>query len=188
MEKQQVFTDAEIKKDIASAIKNPPSPSRKFYRSKAAIELAVVLSGVAIMIFYRDIVLWLLLAFAIYVIVPLTLKPILRAHKAKKVSENDYTVSNETVSGVSEDHFIVRYARTTKASRKREIHNYSIYFENGKCWRIPNDNYSWSLENPMSNATILKNAHCGDIMTVVTEKRTGKIVMAYNTRFFDYKN
>ena len=40
----------------------------------------------------------------------------------------------------------------------------------------------------MSDNFIYKNTHFGDIFWTVTEKNTGKIVVAYPTEYFEYKN
>ena len=62
-----------------------------------------------------------------------------------------------------------------------------MFFDNGKTWNIPKNNYAWSGEFPMSDDFIYKNTHFGDIFWTVTEKNTGKIVVAYPAEYFEYK-
>ena len=38
----------------------------------------------------------------------------------------------------------------------------------------------------MHDVGIRNSTHRGDTMIVITEKNSGKIVVAYNTEFFDY--
>jgi len=68
------------------------------------------------------------------------------------------------------------------------IHNYYVRFQNGKAWAIPVENYAWTEKHRMSSYAIAQATHCDDVMIVVTNKKNGKIVMAYNTDIFEYVN
>ena len=103
-------------------------------------------------------------------------------HGIKKVSIDDYEVTEAVVSHTKEEEFVVRYYKHSET-----ILVYTIYFENGKKWDIPKDNYLWSVERPMSDFAIFQTAHRGDLFTVVSRKENGEIVMAYDTEFFEYK-
>ena len=72
-------------------------------------------------------------------------------------------------------------------------HEYDItinarFFENGKEWRVPKENYAWNERFRMSDLGVYKSTHRGDTMLAVTDKRTDTIIVAYNTEIFEYKN
>ena len=68
-----------------------------------------------------------------------------------------------------------------------EICVFIAYFENGKKWNIPRDNYTWSRECPMSDRAIYQTTVSRDLFWTVTNKATGEIVMAYPAKYFEYK-
>lgn len=80
-------------------------------------------------------------------------------------------------------------ARSTGSfKRRRRIDNYRICFENGTVWRVPKKLYRWSERNRMDDRDICASVHRDDTMIVVTEKRSGKIVVAYHTEQFVYQD
>ena len=175
-----------IEKDIINALYKKPDKSEATYKKTTVIEIIVGCLMIVIEFFYRSFILWVLLALLIYIIGGNLLLRLIRSSKAKKVSINDYNITTESVKHISEEHFKIR--RAGKWKGKKPIDNYALYFDNDKCWRIPKDNYLWSTEYPMSDHAIFQSVSIGDKMLVITQKRTGKTVMAYHTEFFEYKN
>lgn len=100
----------------------------------------------------------------------------------KRVELDDYEVTSDVLSHTEGESYIVR-----NAYGDRTVSNYTLYFESGKSWHIPEDNYLWSKERPMSDFAIHQSSHRGDSFIVVVKKDTGKIATAYNTEFFEYK-
>ena len=74
-----------------------------------------------------------------------------------------------------------------KKSIAEEIRQYNIFFEKERVWRIPDELYWWSEKNSMSDITVFEKTEQGDVFYTVCEKKSGKIVMAYNTEIFEYE-
>jgi hypothetical protein len=186
MAKKEILTNAEIEKDIINALKNPPNtPKASFQKMKIPCAIIAVLL-VVIGFIYPISILWLLLALFIFMIVYAVFAHIKFRNQIKKVSISYYSVTKEVVHSTHEEHYIVRHGN--KIRHFEQIDNYTIRFENGKSWRIPKDNYLWSVERPMSDFAIFQSTHREDTLIVVTKKNTDEIVMAYHTDFFEYKN
>ena len=110
----------------------------------------------------------------------------LRTHyRVKNVSICDYNITREVVHSIHEEHY-----KTSGGKYRRSVtvHNYAVRFENGAEWRVPQEVYAWSERLRMSGRGVHESTHRGDTMLIVTDKRTDKIVMAYNTEIFEYKN
>lgn len=188
MDKKQIFTGDEIEKDIITALKNPSgSPEASYEKSKVPQQIVGLVGGVALvvlMLIRPMVVLWTLLALLAFAIGFLIFAFVQHTIRIKKVSVSDYHISTETVHSIDEEHY---YIKGGKYRRGINVNNYVIRFENGKEWRIPKDNYLWSVERPMSDFAIYQCTHRGDTMIAVTKIDTDKIVMAYHTDFFEYK-
>ena len=56
-------------------------------------------------------------------------------------------------------------------------------------YKIPGENYSWSDLHCMNDKTVYSYAECGDEFYLVLSKpHTGKILLAYNAKMFDYQS
>ncbi len=106
---------------------------------------------------------------------------LLRRHRQKNVHMEDYEVTTEIVSHTEEESY-----NETSGWCRETVTNYTLYFESGKSWRIPEMNYKWSAELQMSNFSVYNSTNRGDTFIVVTEKRSGNIAMAYPTKSFQY--
>ena len=181
MDEKLILTNNEIEKDIRHALKNPPYESEKSYRRKPLIFIAVFVLVVVLAILLPRFVLVAVIAF----LIGLPFLPWLwQAYlQNKKITVNDYQITQETVNCVVVETYI------NKRSRYRYTrYNYLVRFENGKTWAIPTENYAWTENHRMYGSEVLQATHCNDTMIVVTNKRNGKIVMAYNTDTFTYAN
>ncbi len=186
MAKKQILTYAEIEKDIIHALKYPPSTSEASYKKGTvpAIILAVFL--VVMEFIYPKLVTLILLAVIVFLIGYGIFNHIRLNNRIKNVSIDDYDIKVETVHSVDEEHY--RAERGGKPRRTDAVHNYIIRFENGKEWRMPRENYTWSERLRMHALGVYQTTHRGDSMTVVTKKETGEIVTAYHSDLFEYKN
>ena len=181
MDKKLILTNNEIEKDIRHALKNPPYESEKSYRRKPFIIIAAFILVVISAIIWPVVVLSTI--FVSLIGLPLWLWLWRYYLENKKIVLNDYQITQETVNCVIVEKYVDK-----RSKHKYTRHNYFVRFENGKTWAIPADNYAWTEKHRMSFGEVYKNTHMEDTMIVVTKKRNGKIVMAYNTDTFTYVN
>jgi hypothetical protein len=183
MAKKQNLTNANIESDIINILKHPSDMSReqfiKPYILVSILPILVLLLWCLFPSHYR-LIGWI---FVVSIAVGLTIYYIYKKYRIKNVSINNYDIKNEVVSYIKEETYRYRGRR-----RWRTIRVNILYFENGKSWNIPRKNYVWSERCSMSDRELSEITHMGDVFTVVTEKDTGKIVVAYHTGFFEYKN
>ena len=185
MAKKEILTNDKIEKDIITAIKKPPNDSERTY--KRTTYLVAIIAAIIIVVtafISPELLIWEFLALLMLPFVYVIFLVIQRKIKINKVAINDYSITTEIVHSTAQEHFSVR----TGKHRVAHIDNYILRFENGKSWRVPKDNYLWSVERPMSDFAIYESTHRKDSMIVVTKKNSGEIVMAYHTDFFEYRN
>ncbi len=188
MAKKQILTDAEIEKDIIHALKKTPKESEKSYkRWKAPCIIIAVLLFVMHFI-YPKFMIWFWLALLVFCVIGSIFCHFRLRNKIKNVNINDYIITTEIVHSVDEEHYEAVKYRRTGARRREQIDNYNyiIRFESGKSWHVPKELYGWHERLRMRDAGIFNSTHRGDTMIVLTEKRSDKIVVAYNTEIFDY--
>lgn len=188
MPKKQIFTDAEIKKDLIGALKHPPEGSERSFDTASWVVLGIFLASIVVIYFYQLFLLWLLLGTALYSIGFIIFKHQKLKIQIKKLSLADHEITTETVSHTECESYVVTRAGTRGRCRRETIYRYILHFESKKSFVIPKDNYLWSTETPMSDMAVFNVTHRGDTMTVVTKKDTGEIVVAYNNNLFEYKN
>ena len=188
MRKKEVFSSKEIKKDIIHAILWPAKQRQGVYIITLAscVVIGILLGVVSWFVPQMDV--WFGVSLALVVVLlPVTLilrRVLLKKRLQKTLSFDDYCVNTEKVRDTAEETYITGGLRLP---RMREVSNYTITFENGKSWRVSENNYSWSKEYPMKALGVYHTAHKGDLMYVVTKRSDGKIVMAYHTDYFEYK-
>ena len=190
MPKAQRFTIAEIEKDIVPALKNPPGIPEASYK-KFSLPLwiaAVALVFFPVIVIMSDrlpnaLVFLSPLALITYLVVYFTAQAVRVSKSIKDVKISDYTVTEETVESISDEHY--RIYNGGKFNHSVPVDNYIVRFENGKTWRIPKDNYLWS-EFQMTDFSVFNTTHRGDTFTVVTKKSTGEIAVAYNSEYFHF--
>ena len=184
--KKQILTNTEIEKDIINALKNPPNMSEASYKKLTIPAIIIDVLLVVIEFIYPLFIFWLLLALIVFLIGSAIFNLFRLKKRVQNVTINDYDITTENVHSTTGEHY--RAERGGKRRRTKQINNYTIRFENGKIWRIPKDNYLWSVECPMSDFAIFQRTHREDAFFVVTKKDTDEIVMAYHTDVFEYKN
>ena len=190
MAKKQILTNENIRNDIKNALKHPATLSHAEHR-KSMFPLfvfsAIMLIAIVLFQNYYKVVLGIGVAFiAVYLVVDYFRKQ----KSINNVSIENYEIKAECVSFVKEEIYStdhkIHLSPTVKKIHTAQI--YIMFFDNGNTWNIPKNNYAWSGEFPMSDDFIYKNTHFGDIFWTVTEKNTGKIVVAYPTEYFEYKS
>lgn len=131
-------------------------------------------------------ILWVLLAMLVLLIGYAILSGIRHQKQIQNVRIQNYEITTATVYSVDEAHYQARSTGSFK--RRRRIDNYRICFENGTVWRVPKRLYRWSERNQMDDRDSCASTHRDDTMIVVTEKCSGKIVIAYHTERFAYQD
>lgn len=181
--KKIILTNKEIEKDIATAMK---FPSRRKYTG-AIVGCLIMVPMIALIVLFADdpaLIFLSMIAFGMLMVAYCILEPILFERYKKRISVNDYDISTSVVRSTDAKRNV--YGARDKMHLKYDLLYGYIYFENGKKWRIPIQNYLWS-ENAMSDWGIYENTHRGDEFITVSKKKTGKIVVAYNKNLFEYK-
>ena len=181
-EEKEKLTDAVIEKDIINFLKQPDKMSEDSFNKRQILAAIIgIVIGVLSLIFF-EFILWGFVLLIVYIIAVLTFKHFRFKFQAKSVKICDYEIKTETLSHVCYENYRVT------GRRGYTVHIHTLHFENGKSWGIPENNYSWSVERQMSAFSVYESAQSGDTFIVVTKKSTGKVFVAYNTRFFEYKN
>ena len=190
MTRKQVLTNENIRTDIKNALKHPATLSHaEHHKSIFPLVVFSAIMLIAIVLFqnYYKVVLGVGVAF---IVVYLIIDHFLKQKSIHNVSIENYEIKTECVSCVKEEIYStdhkIHLSPTVKKIHTAQV--YIMFFDNGKVWNIPKNNYIWSGEYPMSDDFIYKNTHFGDIFWTVTEKQTGKIVVAYSAEYFEYKN
>lgn len=188
MPKKQVFTNAEIEKDIIGALKHPPHDSEAEASSKKWMIPAAIVAVplVVITVINPTTGCLLLLAVCALMMIVGIVNNLRIKYRMKMVSICDYNITTEIVYSISEEHYEENIGVKSRYTVQRD--NYTIHFESGKEWRIPKENYNWHERLRMQDLGVFHSTHRGDTMLVVTDKKTDRIVMAYNTELFEYKN
>ena len=182
MAKKQLLTNAEIEKDIISALKNPPKESEKSYKRWTIPCIIIAVLLVVIEFIYPIFILWLLLALTVFLIGYSIFHHLRLKNQIKNVMISDYDITTEIVHSTAEEHYRAETGGSVRHRRTEQVNNYILRFENGKVWRVQKELYSWN------DRGIFNSTHRGDTMIVVTEKSSGGIVVAYNTEIFEYKS
>jgi len=187
MAKKQILTNAEIVKDIISALKHPPRESEASYKRWTIPCVIIALLLVVIEFIYPMFILWLLLALIVFLIGASIFGRFRLKKKIKNIKIKDYVITTETVRSISEEHYKAEAGGMPGLWRKEQVNNYIVHYENGKVWRMPKELYSWDERLRMHDRGIFNSIHRGDTMIVVAAKSSEKIVVAYNTEVFEYK-
>ena len=188
MPRKQILTDDNIQTDVKNILKHPANPSHIEWR-KSRIPLLVFSALVLVaMLVFQNYYKLVLLVSLMFIVVYLTVEYFRKKSSIKNVDIDDYEIEKVAVSFVREEVYCTEPGSYSYIEKKlKTVHVYIMYFENGKSWNIPKDNYLWSKECPMSDRTLYQTTQCGDVFWVVTKKDTNEILVAYPTDFFEYK-
>lgn len=187
MPKKQPLTNYNIISDIKNILRHPANMSHSEHR-KSLIPLYIfTLVMLAAMLIFRDHYKLVLAVSLVFIVAYLTIDYLHKRKSAKKVSLEYYEIKKEAVSCINEEVYVTDHSISRMREKMSEIRVFIAYFENGKKWNIPRDNYTWSRECPMSDRAIYQTTVSGDLFWTVTNKATGEIVMAYPAEYFEYK-
>ncbi len=189
MARKQLLTNDNILTDVKNILKRPATLSHDEHK-KANFPLlvfsAIMLVAIALFQNYYKLI---LIFGLIFIVAYLIVDSFRKKNKINNVSIDDYEIKGEPVSHINEEIYSTDHKIHVNSTVKKihTAHVYIMYFENGKKWNIPKDNYMWSGEHPMSDRTIYQSTRPLDLFWTVTKKDTGEIVMAYPSEYFEYK-
>ncbi len=187
MPKKQPLTNYNIISDIKNILRHPANLSYAEHRKSLIPFLTFSLVLIAAMLIFRDYYKLVLAISLVFIVAYLTIDYLHKRKNAKKVSLDGYEIKKEAVSYVNEEVYITDRSISRMSEKMSEIRVFIVYFESGKKWNIPKDNYTWSRECPMSDRAIYQTTVPGDLFWTVTKKTTGEIVMAYPAEYFEYE-
>jgi len=189
MARKQTLTNDNILTDIKNILKHPATPSHAEHK-KANLHLLIFSAVLLVaMVIFQNYYKSLLTLGLIYIAAYLVVDFFIVKNRVNNVSIDDYVINEELVSHIKEEIYSTdnKIHFSTTVRNIHTAHVYIMYFENGKSWNIPKDNYMWSGEHPMSDHTIYQSVRPHDPFLIVTKKDTGEIVMAYPAEYFAYK-
>jgi hypothetical protein len=189
MPRKQTLTNDNILSDVKNILKHPATLSHAEHK-KANIPLLAFSTVMLIaLVVFQKYYKWILILGLIFIVAYLVVDSFRKKNKINNISIDDYEIKKESVSHINEEIYStdhkIHFSSTIK--KIHTAHVYIVYFENGKSWNIPKDNYMWSGEHPMSDHTIYQSTRACDQFWTVTKKDTGEIVMAYPAEYFEYK-
>lgn len=183
--KKETVTPAEMKEDIAVFIKHCPELEKEKYRAANLPCMIVAIAILVLQLFAPGFLLLPLtcvffLAVAVIIFVNLRIRT-----RLKNISLEDYAVTRAVLSSKDGENY--KQMRGRHFLSRRTVVRYLLHFEGGATWDIPDKLYPWSTENRTGSYFIYENAHRGAAYILVTEKKTGRVAVAYPEEFFTYK-
>ncbi len=170
IEKEYLTNDL-IKQDIINVLKND---------SHITINIILIVVGIFIAFCFS-----FLTPFAWFILlIPASaflLWYIRRRKKLKEIEKGEFIVILDELLYEKQGEL-----RTEATFYKGKWISYLQFSNNGR-WELEGNYYSWSDKYKMSGTGICNTSVSKDIFYVVLYKNTKKVVMAYNTKFFDYK-
>ena len=189
--KKEILTNDNIVFDIKHSLKKPAKMSGGTYKILSTISAIIVVifcvaelyllntqsidPKIAGLVFLPACILFISLGILEYLILVI---------KRINVRLENYEVVSEVLSHKTED----KHREWVNKHCKKDVSVFTLYFENKKSIRIPEMNYTWSPIRQMSDFSLFNISHRGDEFIIVLNKKTGKIVMAYPAKYFEYKN
>lgn len=169
---KEILTDALIKQDVIYQFKTD---------GHAAIN--IILGGISVFFIFLFSLfspyVWIALAIPAAL---LAISYIRRAIKLSEIKNGNFIVITDTL--LYEKQGEVRMTPTFYKSRWVSY----MQFESSGRWELSGRYYTWSTNYKMSESGICNTSLSGDTFYLVMQEKDRKIVMGYNTRFFDYKN
>lgn len=169
--KKETLTDDFIKQDVLYQFKNDNH-----------IAVNIILCAVSILfIFFFSLLspyFWIALVIPVFF---LLLSYIKRHLKTEKIKNGEYSVITDKLLYEKQGEL-----RTEPSFYKGKWISY-LQFENCGRWELEGMYYTWSNTYKMSGSGICNTSLQGDTFYLVIDKQNNKIILGYNTRFFDYK-
>ncbi len=177
------LTPRDVEADIINGIKQGKKQSEASYRRERIGLFIAACLLVIIEFIYPPFFLWLLPALIAFLLVLLPIAYIRRRRHIRRVTMGDYTVQRATVSHTAHE----RYWEKSGRRHSRIVEFYTLSFEGGAAWQIPDESYRWCMKPPATARVIYESAHCGDEFFLVTHKESGEVAVAYHTALFDWR-
>jgi hypothetical protein len=188
--KKETFTDVEVVKDIKNEIKDPERQSETQYQDSNFYIILAVIGLFALNIYlgihFDEIFVWIWGCVPVFLL-GLVFWYVLRdVWRVKRVRIENYEITTAILSDTAdESHWEKQSAG--RHSRRVWVPYHRFRFEKYGYWIVPVENYCWSKESPMGAWYVFENSHRGDEFIIVIEKKTRRVVVAYHTKFFEYK-
>ncbi len=173
----------DIIEDVKMNLKREPNMSKKqnkIYGILASVfgVLLAVLGFINLKLSFFILIASIALIYIFYFIMQLA-----RRGKTKRITLSDFEITKQILSHKSSESFKVETGGSVSHRKTEQVDNYILYFEDGRSWQLFDYNYSSYL----SDYYVYTNCHRGDSFIVVSNKNTGKIVVAYHMDRFEYK-
>lgn len=182
MQKKEALTHERIKSDIKDVIKYGHNSTKTEYTAVKLLSIPLsILFIVLLYLWIESLVVIFVAAFVFLVVYPPMLIGVTR-YRMNKVSESGYEVKEGVVYSISDETHTERRGKYNYVT----VTNYYITFEGDMTWHVPENLYCWSEELNMSPSYLYENTHRGDVFLLVLKRGTKDIIMAYNTKNFQY--
>ena len=190
MAKKEIFTIKEVERDVANSFRYAPEMTEESYQ-KWMIPCAVLGILLAIASYFYPAMILRVMGVLIGVAIVSVVVHVLRTrHKMRTVCMDDYRIETGTFSHKAHEQYWQKNfgsRRIRWCGHNRQVDIYTLYFENGKSFCLPRDNYAWSREYPMTDFAIYESARRGEEFYLVIHKSSEGIAMVYPREFFEYK-
>lgn len=186
MEKE-IFSEMDVEHDIVRSIKSVDNISKGAY---IAFQTAVIATGIAIIwviIWSPAIALKCILLAVLLAAIGVGIWLIRREIRASRVRIEDYEPSVATLSHSNEEYYRQTYNTNRFSRADRSVYVYKLYFDDGRCFKLPSKNYPWSREHSMSDFEIYESFDAGSEFIVFTKRNSKRIAAVYPREYFDYK-
>ena len=184
MLKKEALTHERIKSDIKDVIKYGHNYTKSEHTTGKLLSIPLsILFIVLLYLWIESLVVIFVAAFLFLVVYPPILIGVTR-YRMNKVRESGYEVKEGVVYSISDETYTERRGKYNYVT----VTNYYITFEGDMTWHIPENLYCWSEELNMSPSYLYENTHRGDVFHLVLKKGTKDILMAYNTKNFQYSS
>lgn len=172
--KKEILTDDLIKQDILNLTKN---------NDHVPIDIILTVISVMMILPLGLFSLYAWFAFLIPVFL-FGLSHIVRRRKREAMKKTEFFVTADKLLCVKTDEF-----RTEPSlSVYKPMWNAYLQFENHGRWEPDGIYYTWSNLYKMSDDGIFYRSLVGDTFYLAIDKKNGKILVGYSTKFFDYQN
>ena len=174
------LTMKDIKTDLHKELKNSYFRLVVFSLLFAAISALIYFINpvkfVDVRLFIYLLIFIALAALLLYLVIVQTVDII----KLNKMFRNPACIVKDKLVGMEIKEYYNRYGITTE---------HHLFFSGYGEYVIPPENYTWSQNFNMSDKSVYNCSTCGDEFYLVLSKpHTGKILLAYNTKMFEFEN
>lgn len=189
---KETFTKSDITEDLRQSAGNPKKMNKSTYVKVTACAVALGVPAGILAVFFPWEASLVLLGMSVLLILAVPVCYLWMHRKQKNVSIDDYEIVEDVLSHKEEEtHKETRpshFRRGLAFRRTVTVTIYLLHFESGKSLQIPGNNFVWSEEQSMSDASLYNEAHRGDGFYLAIHKETGKIAAVYPKSRFLYRD